>query len=232
MIKIYDIAQNNSFSTLTNGIVFEKTIPGRKVAILANELSPLPLVRTTTKYDNFPQLFTPEIKSLIGALPAGFRVNNIMAEIYSDQSNKMRFHSDQALDLESGSLIGIFSCYSSANVGIRNLIIRDKTTLAQTDCIEMTEGSFIVFSLKFNKLYQHKIILDAGRRNGAGEWLGLTMRLSKTLITFINESAYFANGEPLTLATAEQKKEFMRLKARENKEADFDYSGISITYSL
>ena len=67
-----------------------------------------------------------------------------------------------------------------------------------------------------NKKYLHKIILNNNNITG-NLWLGITFRLSKTFIHFINELPYFSNGNQLTLANDEQKKEFYKYRQTENK---------------
>ena len=53
-----------------------------------------------------------------------------MVEIYSYEYKTMRFHSDQALDLEPNSWICIYSIYSNPELttSIRKLITQSKLT--------------------------------------------------------------------------------------------------------
>ena len=110
--------------------------------------------------------------------------NNALIEIYDSTYCSMGFHSDQSLDLANESYICIFSCYNNSNTKyIRKLIIKDKITNVRSTYI-LEHNSIIVFPLSTNSKYLHKIILD---KNGSDDiWLGITFRLSKTLINFID----------------------------------------------
>jgi hypothetical protein len=63
------------------------------------------------------------------------------------------------------------------------------------------------------------------------EWLGITFRTSRTFVRFVDGHPQLSNGERLTLASDEQRREFFQLRRRENDETDFKYPSISYTIS-
>jgi len=76
-----------------------------------------PIVRTTTKYKNPAQCFqdihlklTSQIEN-IANLNQDYDFNNCLIEVYQNNYFNMGYHSDQALDLQEGSSIALFSCY-------------------------------------------------------------------------------------------------------------------------
>ena len=119
----------------------------------------------------------------------------------------MKYHSDQALDLEKNSYLALFSCYERPDeilpLQMRRLRIRDKITNKEQEFL-LEHNSVMFFSLATNSKYQHKIILDtSSNKNDSLEdnkWLGITFRKSKTLIQFKDNLPYFENGEILRLA--------------------------------
>ena len=76
----------------------------------------IPIVRTTTRYEKAPLSFSAlhyeiidKTRKVSGMPHLAF--NNAMIEIYTNDYRKMRYHTDQALDLADDSFIGLFSCY-------------------------------------------------------------------------------------------------------------------------
>lgn len=214
---------NNIFNTLSTVTEFEDICTGRKGANLITFLDEvIPLVRTTTKYNNPPQKFLPIHEMLMDKIRAGsphndtVNFNNAMIEIYDHSYTKMGFHTDQSLDLQRDSFICIFSCYSDPTTPhVRKLEVKHKVT-GEKSTIMLTHGSCVMFSLNTNFQYVHKIILDT--KNPCDEWLGMTLRLSKTFIHFRNEIPYFYQTETiLHLANEEERKEFIKYKGLENK---------------
>ena len=66
--------------------------------------------------------------------------------------------------------------------------------------------------------------------NSQNNWLGITFRLSKTFINFINEIPYFYNSERiLKLANNEETKEFYKLRKNENTNIDFKWPNLDYT---
>jgi hypothetical protein len=205
----------------------------------------IPLIRTTTTYPDPPRLFPDGFYKLIKKIREvsntrelfprhqELKFNNAMIELYTPEYKTMSYHSDQALDLASESYICIFSTYSSPDEN-RILRVQHKETKKITD-IKMTVNSIILFSTETNKKYKHKIILDSSSKNKDNQLLGITLRLSKTFVKFEDKVPYLiqeANSKiPLTLATEEEKKEFMKCKGLENSLASYEYPKITYTLS-
>jgi hypothetical protein len=64
------------------------------------------------------------------------------------------------------------------------------------------------------------------------KWLGITFRLSKTYIEFVNEISYFyKTDKKLKLANEEETKEFYKMRQTENKSINFEYPEINYTIS-
>ncbi|MET8800825.1 hypothetical protein ABZV91_31150 [Nocardia sp. NPDC004568] len=55
------------------------------------------------------------------------------------------------------------------------------------------------------------------------QWLGVTFRTSKTLLRFREGHPYLPHGTRLMSANDDQRREFYRLRRRENNETDFVY---------
>lgn len=142
----------------------------------------------------------------------------------------MGFHSDQALDLEDNSYIAIYSCYENTqNIKPRKLIIKNKITNELSE-INMDHNSVILFDLETNKKHLHKIIADASDENN--KWLGITFRLSKTYIQYIDNIPFFYNtNHVLKLANDEEMKRFYKMRSDENKSINYQYPEIHFTVS-
>jgi len=219
MFKIFHIAQSEqdskkTFNELSN-ITFEKITNGRQGAVLVAPTHDglIPIVRTTTKYEDPPQLFLEQHLELIKQIGVG-SWNNALIEIYSDTYRSMGYHSDQALDLAPDSQIAIYSHYDDGQAN-RILRIKDKVT-GETQDILLEHQSVVMFSTETNRKYLHKIILD---KPGGNRWLGMTLRVSKTHLAGLH------------LASDEEKKEFYKLRGQENKLTNFVWPEISYTLS-
>lgn len=241
--------ENNLFNELSNSVEFEKITNGRIANQLVNIKNNLiPIVRTTSKYcipaQNFADvhhLITNTInqtvkKDNLNDFPIQ-NFNNALIEIYDSQYSKMNYHSDQSLDLEDNSFLGVFSCYEFPNniseQNNRKLKIKDKTTNEEFE-ISLNHNSVILFSTETNMKYQHKIVLDNDTKKPLIEnrWLGITFRTSKTYLEFKNKLPFFSNGEQLTLANEEEEKIFFKLRGEENKSLEFAYPFLNFTISL
>jgi len=261
------------FDQLSQSIAFEPITKGRSGAVLISDEYVdgsdflMPLVRTTTQYTAPCQLFKPIHKAIIenmrGVIMSvsdtinipdvkNVNFNNILAEIYDDNYTTMKYHSDQAIDLDDDSYICLFSCYNQCPIpdqNLRKLRIKPKNgdgTIKSTSTneidIELNNCSAVLFSVADNSKYLHKIILDhvmnkKHAMNGNDvKWLGLTMRLSKTYIKFINEIPYFVNkdegGIELTLATQAQAHQFYKSKREENEEENDKGSYTKIYFTI
>jgi hypothetical protein len=125
----YDI-----FDELSKSTVFENLVEGRQGANLIDHNNNLiPLVRTTTIYNNSVQPFLPIHYNIINKIKEATNkdllFNNAMIEIYDEKYTKMRYHTDQSLDLQPNSFICIFLCYHNfLSYGTRKLKINSKET--------------------------------------------------------------------------------------------------------
>lgn len=223
MIKLQLAVNNDVFTNLAKEIKFEPIIPGRKGAILVKQDSPR-IVRTTTKYVNPAQFFSPLTLKLITRIESltkcKCKFNNILAEQYDTNYQKMKYHSDQALDLVSDSVIALFSCYENPDDSPNRLLrYRSKKAGSKPTDIILDHGSVVFFSTETNSHYLHKIILDQTNKSKS-RWIGLTMRLSKT------------PKASLRLATDAEIKEFYKLRSVENKiDGLFEYPTLDYTIS-
>jgi hypothetical protein len=144
----------------------------------------------------------------------------------------MGYHSDQALDLKPDSYICLFSCYENQVVSsdIRKLKIKKKGPNNKEECINLDNNSIVLFSLNTNSNYLHKIILDTKSSN---KWLGITFRLSKTFIHFINEIPYFHQSENiLKMANKMEEKQYYSCRSKENMNKEYEYPNIDYTISI
>lgn len=225
----------DTFNLLSSSIELEDIGDGRKGANLMdykNEITSI--VRTTTLYNNPSQAFSSVHYDLIEKIKnvseiKELELNNALTEMYEPTYRNMRFHSDQALDLVSNSYICIFSCYDDPSAVIkRKLKIKNKQTDERFEIL-LDHNSAIIFSTEINKIYAHKIVADSGIAN---KWLGITFRLSKTLIKFDNKVPYFyPEYRILTLATKNEVLEFLKHKSLENSGLNYSYPEILYTLS-
>lgn len=225
----------NIFDALAKSANFEHIAKGRSGAVLVDSMdNQIPIVRTTTLYQNRATNFLPihyqimdQIKSKFNDLNLQF--NNALIEIYDDNYRTMGSHSDQALDLADDSYIGLFSCYDKPTT-LRTLCVSNKTSKMTTN-ISLGNYSVVVFSTLANREHLHKIILESATSNN--RWLGITFRLSKTYIKFVNEIPHFTtNNIRLELATEGQRKEFYMHRRLENENIGYDYPEIYYTLSI
>ncbi|MEP2278342.1 alpha-ketoglutarate-dependent dioxygenase AlkB [Maribacter sp.] len=244
-LKITLPFEHNLFNKLSNNINFENIGKGR----LGNHLikvsnKGIPIVRTTTQYNipahNFSSTHNRIIATVndnIENLPF-INFNNALIEVYDSSYTKMKYHSDQSLDLADNSYIGLFSCYEKPSEltehNIRKLKIKNKTTNEEFEIL-LTHNSFILFSTSANSNFFHKIILEQvpskKSLQSENKWLGITFRESKTFINFKNNLPYLINGKLLELANEEQSKAYYKLRGEENKNTDFIYPKIDYTLS-
>ena len=191
------------------------------------------------------------------------KLNNALIEIYGSKYCTMGYHSDQSLDLDEKSYICIFSCYDNPGTkDVRKLIIKEKVTETVSDPVSeniskkdtdkcskksqvkskeqekekvleilLTHCSVVMFSVETNSKFLHKIVLEHPSTND--KWLGVTFRLSKTFVRFINEIPYFhPTTKVLRLASAEtEKQQFYRLRSGENKSIKYVYPELDYTIS-
>ncbi|MFD4358069.1 hypothetical protein ACFWPX_36390 [Nocardia sp. NPDC058518] len=192
-------------------------------------------MRTTTRYGSPAQRFgavhdrlAQRVQARAG-LSVGF--NNALVECYSNAYATMGSHSDQALDLAEESFIAVFSCYRyPAAVPPRKLLFEQKGSGEMFE-VPLVHNGVVVFSVASNRRLRHKIVLDGAARAVENEWLGVTLRSSKTFVRFRGGHAYLPQGARLVLADEDQRREFYRLRRRENDETDFVYPSLAYTVS-
>lgn len=265
-LELNEIGED-SFRVLKHSVRFEDVSKGRQGAVLIaceETLTQVPIVRTTTQYTLPSQPFRPIHYKLAQRIQQvanlSHCLNNALIELYTPLYATMGFHSDQALDLQEGSSVAVFSSYRFPDKPNRKLIIESKEPGGRTWEILMTHNSVVVFSADTNRRFRHKIILDRsllGSGGSAGksdenEWLGVTFRTSKTFVNYEIRDESGANSfsstgssigqynviiasncdsSVLTLATDTQRKEFYKLRGQENAELDFTYPEVTFTIS-
>ena len=127
---------NDTFTKFSESVVFENVCNGRKAANLADYKNDLiPLVRTTTSYNNPVQKFLPIHYELVENIRnvseiKEIELNNAMIEIEPKYRN-MGYHSDQMLDLVEDSYICIFSCYDNISAEKNNDTRKLKIAICQ-----------------------------------------------------------------------------------------------------
>lgn len=230
----WKLSHANDFETLS--LCDMPIRQGATLVTLKDEdaLSSIPIVRTTTSHKIPSQRFRAvhsgiieEIKRRCESDSVYIHFNNAMAEIYDSRYTKMGFHSDLSLDLAPDSYICIYSCYEDEREpNPRRLITKDKTT-GETSEIAMEHNSAIIFSTSTNEKYLHKIV--TGSNVTQSKWLGVTFRLSKTFIRYLDGTPYIDDQTVLTLATEQERNEFLRHKSLENKRVGYRYPEIHYT---
>ncbi|MDX6183035.1 hypothetical protein SGQ44_12000 [Flavobacterium sp. Fl-77] len=243
--------EKNLFDELSNSVSFEDVAKGRiGNHLVAISQKGIPIVRTTTLYTipahNFSALHHKIVESVNQTIQSDqthqlplLDFNNALIEVYDCHYATMKYHSDQCMDLESDSYIGLFTCYENPDKltekNVRKLKLKDKTTNQEFD-ITLTHNSMVLFSLSANTKYLHKIILESmpsiKKSESDNKWLGITFRKSKTFINFNDGVPRFATGEVLEVANDDQKAAFFKLRAEENTVTDFVYPRLSYTLSI
>ncbi len=242
--------EKHLFDELFDSVTFEAVTKGR----IGNHLvrvqnDEVPIVRTSTIYNipafDFSSVHHRIIENLNTAiekiteesLPI-MDFNNALIEVYDCNYATMKYHSDQDLDLEKGSYIGLFTCYENpeglTEKNIRKLKVKNKENGEEFE-VPLTHNSIVLFDLETNSKYLHKIILESQpslkKMEKDNRWMGLTFRKSKTFIHFKDNLPYFADGTLLTLADEDQKKEFYQLRGSENNNLNFNYPKLTYTLS-
>ena len=157
--------QGNLFDTLIASVSFEQMGKGRQGTVLVrpDDARGTPVVRTTTDYAQPAQCFrdchcqlAQQIEKLVSA---PFSFNNALVETYTNEYRKMGFHSDQALDLEDGSAIVLFSCYRNPELTghERRLVVEPKDPNQAKFDVELPHNSVIVFSVDANRVSGTKL---------------------------------------------------------------------------
>ncbi|WMX46151.1 hypothetical protein [Streptomyces roseicoloratus] len=234
--------EDDLFGALSASVSWEDLGKGRRGAVIArvDEEGGVPLVRTTTRYGSPTQRFRPVHERLArrirecAALPAGVGLgfNNALVETYTNTYKTMGAHSDQALDLAENSWIAVFSCYRDPEARpSRKLVFETKEPGGETFDIPLAHHGVVAFSLSTNRRLRHRIVRDAPAGAPDNPWLGVTFRTSKTLVRHRGGQAHLPDGARLLPADDERRREFYRLRRRENTETDFVYPPLTYTIS-
>lgn len=149
MFNVYKI-DSYEYDDLIDSIKFEEITKGRfgtVIGDLKNDI--IPIVRTTTKYNNPIQSFNNTHYQLIENIKQISKMdlmfNNALIEIYDDRYKSMGLHTDQALDLEEDSYICLYSKYNNDNNNSRTLNIINKTTNIKSEII-LENNSIVLYS--------------------------------------------------------------------------------------
>ncbi|EPS45655.1 hypothetical protein H072_345 [Dactylellina haptotyla CBS 200.50] len=231
----------NLFSLIYDSVQWEQFSKGRQIAIISRPENDLtPLVRTTTVYQTPSQPFTAIHETIVDEIRKAsgidtLSLNHAMMEIYDSRYTTMGFHTDQGLDLADDSYICLFSCYEQgADDFPRVLTVRNKESGEEFEVL-MEHHSAIVFSTAANKSHVHKIEGKNLPRGYENRWMGVTLRLAKSHVRFVDGVAYLVSGGEemgeLAIATDSEKGAFFRYKGMENREVDYEYPDIRYTIS-
>lgn len=249
--KIVLPLQSNMFQALSGSVDFVSTGKGRFGNHLVDKTDKgVPIVRTTTRYDVPAHNFSSLHHNLVDEINKGVKrsdldnlqsvhFNNALIEIYERNYTKMKYHSDQCVDIDENSYFGLYSCYERpeelTEQSIRKLKVKNKETDEENEIL-LTHNSVILFSFLSNSKFLHKIVLEAVRNKKRLEfdnrWLGVTFRQSKSFIQFKNSTPCFNDGEILKMANEDQQREFYKLRGQENSHAGFNYPKLHYTLSL
>ena len=231
----------NLFPLLYQSVKWEDFSKGRQIAVLHRaENGSVPLVRTTTVYESPSQPFQPIHQSVINQIRevSGIQnllLNNAMLEVYDERYKTMKFHTDQALDLDPDSYICLFSCYEQgADSHPRVLTVKNKDSEEEFE-VPLLHHSVVIFSTVTNQKHLHKVEGRDLPKNHKSRWMGFTLRLAKTSVKFIDGIPTLISGPvqqgELTLATEEERRAFFGFKGSENKSSEFEWPDIRYTIS-
>ena len=232
---------DNLFPLLYQSAKWENFSKCRQIANLYRpDNDGIPLIRTTTVYQNPSQPMSDVHQTVIDKIRqvsgiADLVLNNAMLEVYNWRYKTMGFHTDQATDMAENSYICLFSCYEQGPDDFpRILTVMNKESEAEID-VELLHHSVVVFSTATNRRHKHKIERRDLPNNHANRWMGLTLRLAKNKVNFVDGVPQIVsngtNHGPLTMATDNEKGDFFKLKGRENREVDFSWPEINYTIS-
>ncbi len=239
LFRTYDVpTPGDPFAALSASARLEELGKGRRGAVLvaADDARGVPIVRTTTAYALPAQCFRPVHAALARQIRAcaslAIPFNNALLEVYTRAYTTMGAHSDQALDLDDSGEIALFSCYEHPGAGpSRRLMVESKEPGGPGFVVPLVHGRVVVFSADTNRRFRHRIVLDPAAGDPDNAWLGVTFRTSKTWVQFHDGLPRLADGTPLTLADDDERREFFRLRRRENQEAEFVYPRVTCTLS-
>jgi hypothetical protein len=233
-----------SFKELSGITEFENLYNGRLGSVLVDCQDELvPIVRTTTVYNKPVLQFNSLVYKIISKIQEKFKdigindnidmeFNNALIEIYDSNYRKMRYHTDQSLDLNPDSYICLFSCYENDSNNpddTRILKVKNKETKELSEAL-LDNNSVVLFSVADNHDHLHKIVLESNK--STNKWLGITFRLSKTFIRFVeNVPILNHNNEILRIGNDEEKGCYLKHKGAENSNTGYCYPEINYTLS-
>lgn len=230
--------RGDMFAELFASARLEELGKGRRGAVLVRTdgRRGVPIVRTTTAYtlpaQCFRRIHTTLARQIHACASLALAFNNALLEVYTRAYATMGAHSDQALDLDESGEIAVLSCYEHPDAGpSRRLIVESKQPGEPSFVIPLVHGGVVVFSAEANRRFRHRIVLDPATGDPDNTWLGLTFRSSKTFVHIRDGQPLLADGAPLTLASDEQRREFLRLRHQENQETGFVYPRVTCTLS-
>jgi hypothetical protein len=158
-----------------------------------------------------------------------------MLEVYDSRYRTMKFHTDQALDLNPDSYICLFSCYEhGSDSHPRILTVKNKDSGEEFE-VQLLHHSVVVFSTATNQKHLHKIEGRDLPKNHNNRWMGFTLRLAKLSVKFVDGVPHLISDQSqqgeLTIATEEERRAFFGYKGSENKSTDFQWPEIQYTIS-
>lgn len=244
----YFILKNQStnwFQELSKASTFEQISKNRKCANVCNVRSKfIPIIRTTVSYQHPNQRMKSIHHKLINEIKQAadehliekVNFNNAIIEICDKallSIGGVDMHQSQ--DFEEETMICIFSCYDNPhNQSCRELAICQKNTNAFHSHIILEHNSVVMFSVKTSSKHHHRI-LSKHEKVSTDIWLGVTLRNSKTFISFDNhdhQPRFLKNKHLLTLATENQRQEFQKLFWLDNDRVSHKYPELDYTMSI
>jgi len=240
LFRIYTVpARADLFAQLSASARLEDLGKGRRGAVLVatDGARGVPIVRTTAAYSlpaqRFRNIHITLARQIRACASLAIPFNNALLEVYTRAYGTMGAHSDQSLDLDDAGEIAVFSAYEHPDAApSRRLIVESKAPGGPSFVVPLVHGRVVVFSADTNRRFRHRIVLDPATGAPDNPWLGVTFRTSKTWVHVRDGQPHLADGTPLSLANDEERREFLRLRHRENQETDFVYPRVTCTLSL
>jgi hypothetical protein len=206
------------------------------VLVVTDDPRGVPIVRTTTAYTLPAQCFRPIHTALARQIRAcaslAIPFNNALLEVYTRAYTTMGAHSDQALDLDDAGEIALFSCYEHPEAGpSRRLMVESKEPGGPSFAIPLVPRP------RRRVLRRHQSQVPPPDRAGPRD-RSSRQPLARGHVSHLEDLVHLrdgqprlADGAPLTLASDEERREFLRLRRRENQETDFVYPRVTCTLS-
>lgn len=211
------------YESLRSSIPLEMITTGRYGAnIMIPNKDSIPIVRTTTRY-TLPRQPFQSLHHKIKDEISDYEFNHALVECYTHEYRSMQYHSDQSMDLKDDSMIAIYSHYKNPNPFSNRILRVKRKDNKLTFDIVLEHESVVLFSVKTNEEYVHKIFCN--HDDTSNEWLGITFQCSKRFIRFINEIPYFEDGKTeLKLTNREQEIEFYKFRRWHSYPEDYAFT--------